>query len=181
MKRTSLAAVIAALMLVLMAGCPAEPGAQAEPTAMEPAEQVEPVDTLAAADTAVIVREEPAPAEPAPEPKPAPAVEPEPRPEPPPPPPKPKALPRLWAFGADRCIPCVQMKPFLAELTDEYAGRVEVRRLDVYTERELAGQARIQMIPTQVFFDPEGKEVFRHVGFYEKDSIVARFRQFGWE
>ena len=179
MKRISLAATAAMLLLALLAGCPEYPAAP--PTVVEPETPAEPVDTIEPVDTAAVAGE-PAPAEP--EPKPEPAVAPEPAPEPPPPPPpppRPKALPRMWAFGADRCIPCVQMRPFLTELVDEYAGRVEVKRLDVYQDRQEASQARIQMIPTQIFYDSEGKEVFRHVGFYEKDSIIAKFRAFGWE
>ncbi|HDR00555.1 MAG TPA: thioredoxin [candidate division WOR-3 bacterium] len=181
MKRTTIAATVAVLMLVLLAGCPVEPGVQAEPAKATVAEYAETADTLMPVDNTVSLEEEPVPAapEPASETKPEPPPAPEPVPELPPP--KPKILPRMWAFGADRCIPCVQMRPFLTELVDEYAGRVEVIRFDVYQDREQATQARIQMIPTQIFYDPEGKELFRHVGFYEKDSIIAKFRQFGWE
>lgn len=183
MKRTTLAATVAVLMLALLAGCPDYPGAQAEPADTPVPEYAATTDTLVPVDTTAVPDEEPVPAapEPAPETKPEPIAAPEPAPKPPPPPPKPKVLPRMLAFGADRCIPCVQMRPFLTELVDEYAGRVVVQRFDVYQDREQAAQARIQMIPTQIFYDPEGKELFRHVGFYPKDSIIAKFRQFGWE
>jgi thioredoxin 1 len=176
------------VLLALLAGCPA-PGedARAEVDA-ETQDEVAP-DTTVRTDTAgsgtTALPAEAAvknPPEPPPEPKTEPIAEPASRPDTPPPtPPKPTVLPRMWAFGADRCIPCIQMRPFLTELVDEYAGKIEVKRFDVYLDREAATQARIQMIPTQIFYDPEGKEIFRHVGFYEKDSIIAKFRQFGWE
>ncbi|MEO0108091.1 MAG: thioredoxin domain-containing protein [candidate division WOR-3 bacterium] len=92
----------------------------------------------------------------------------------------PKQLPRLWDFGSDNCIPCRMMMPILDALAKEYAGRVDVRIINVYKEQALAMQYRIQIIPTQVFIDPNGKELYRHVGFFPRDSILAKFNQFGF-
>jgi thioredoxin 1 len=96
-------------------------------------------------------------------------------------PPKSGALPRLWDFGSDNCIPCKMMMPILDTLAREYAGKVDVRIINVYKEQALASQHRIQIIPTQVFIDPTGKELYRHVGFFPRDSILMRFKQFGFE
>jgi len=58
---------------------------------------------------------------------------------------------------------------------------VDIRIINVYENREQTQQARITVIPTQIFYDPEGKELFRHVGMYPRDSIVAKFKEYGWE
>ncbi len=94
---------------------------------------------------------------------------------------KPKPLPRMWDYGADNCLPCIQMEPILDQLAEEYEGRIDIRVINVYQQGDLARMARIQVIPTQVFIDSDGKELFRHVGFYPRDSIVAKFREFSFE
>lgn len=94
---------------------------------------------------------------------------------------KPGTLPRMWDYGSDNCLPCQEMSRILEPMMQEYAGKVDIRIVNVYQQRELTMQARIQVIPTQIFYDAEGKELFRHIGVYPRDSIIARFRQFGWE
>lgn len=100
------------------------------------------------------------------------------------PPPKPAtkttfALPRLLELGADRCIPCKMMRPIIDELTTEYQGRVRIEFIDVWKNPDAADQYRIRSIPTQVFFDRTGKEVFRHIGFYSKEAILKQFDAMG--
>jgi thioredoxin 1 len=94
---------------------------------------------------------------------------------------KPKELPRMWDYGSTNCIPCKTMKEILDPMMAEYKGKVDIRIVIVGEEMELTRQARIQVIPTQVFYAPDGKELFRHIGVYPRDSIVAKFREFGWE
>jgi thioredoxin 1 len=72
------------------------------------------------------------------------------------------------------------MMGILNPMMKEFAGRVDVRIINVYEEKALASQYRIQIIPTQVFMDTTGKELFRHVGVFTRDSIVGKFRQFGF-
>ncbi|MDH7504138.1 MAG: thioredoxin family protein [Verrucomicrobiota bacterium] len=88
-------------------------------------------------------------------------------------------LPKLVDLGADKCIPCKMMAPILEELKEQYAGQLEVEFIDVW-KNPAAGRAYgIQMIPTQIFYDAEGKERFRHVGFISKEDILAKFRELG--
>jgi thioredoxin 1 len=94
-------------------------------------------------------------------------------------PPAPKKLPQLLDFGRGVCIPCKRMKPILEELTKEYEGKAVIRILDIDQEQELTEKNQIMMIPTQVFYDTTGREVFRHVGFFEKDSLKAHLRALG--
>jgi thioredoxin 1 len=89
------------------------------------------------------------------------------------------ALPRLVDLGADKCIPCKMMVPILAELEKEYAGQLNVVFIDVWKKREEGARYGIQLIPTQIFFDATGKELFRHEGFYAKKDILAKWAELG--
>lgn len=89
------------------------------------------------------------------------------------------ALPRLVDLGADKCIPCKMMAPILAELEKEYAGQLSVVFIDVWKNREEGARYGIQLIPTQIFFDASGKELFRHEGFYAKKDILAKWAELG--
>ena len=89
------------------------------------------------------------------------------------------ALPRLVDLGADRCIPCKMMAPIHDELKTEYKGRLEVIFYDVWQNPDQAKKFAINVIPTQIFFDASGKELFRHEGFMSKEDILAKWKEFG--
>ena len=88
-------------------------------------------------------------------------------------------LPKLLDFGAGKCIPCKAMAPILQELSEEYKGRMIVRIIEIYDERELTRANRIQLIPTQIFFNAKNQEVHRHVGFMDKEQIKKIFQKMG--
>ena len=71
------------------------------------------------------------------------------------------------------------MAPILEELKEECTDFFEVEFIDVWENPKAGEQYGIRMIPTQVFFDAEGKELFRHEGFFEKDAILAKWKEFG--
>jgi thioredoxin 1 len=51
--------------------------------------------------------------------------------------------------------------------------------VDVW-ENPKAGQPYgIKMIPTQIFYDAAGKELFRHEGFFSKEDILAKWKELG--
>ena len=91
------------------------------------------------------------------------------------------ALPRLLELGADKCIPCKQMAPILADLKTTFAGQLEVDFIDVWKNPDAGGEYGVRVIPLQIFFDATGKELFRHEGFYAKDDILAKWRDLGYE
>ena len=95
------------------------------------------------------------------------------------PPGKSTGLPRLVDLGAGKCIPCKQMAPILEELTKEYAGRLEVEFIDVWKNPDAGKAYGIEMIPTQIFYDAGGKELFRHVGFFGKEDILGKWKDLG--
>ncbi len=88
-------------------------------------------------------------------------------------------LPRLVDLGAGKCIPCKKMAPILEELKEEYAGALEVVFIDVWQDRSAGDKYGIQMIPTQIFYDASGKELFRHEGFFAKEDILAKWKELG--
>jgi len=92
---------------------------------------------------------------------------------------KAQTLPRLLELGADSCIPCKMMQPVLAELRQEYAGKLQVDFIDVWKDPSAGKPYNIQAIPVQIFFDANGKEIFRHLGFYPKEEILATFKAQG--
>ncbi len=87
--------------------------------------------------------------------------------------------PVLVDFGANSCIPCRQMRPILKEVGKEYAGKASVLVIDVYKYQSLAGEYKVRLIPTLIFFDSKGREVFRHMGALEKQKIVEKLKEIG--
>lgn len=88
-------------------------------------------------------------------------------------------LPRLVDLGADKCIPCKMMAPILEELKETYTGKLDVVFIDVWKNPDAATGYGIKVIPTQIFYDAAGKELFRHEGFYSKEDILAKWQEFG--
>jgi thioredoxin 1 len=87
--------------------------------------------------------------------------------------------PVLVDFGANSCVPCRQLRPILKEMRTEYSGKAEILVIDVYKYQGLAKEHKIMVIPTLIFFDSKGKEVFRHVGVLEKEKIAAKLNEIG--
>lgn len=113
-------------------------------------------------------------------------------------------LPILIDFGADSCIPCKEMAPVLEKLNKELQGKAIIKFVDVWKYPELAQNYPISVIPTQVFFDKEGKpytpsdpqasqmnmyslrdtneHVFTtHEGGMTEEMILAAFKEMGLE
>ena len=71
------------------------------------------------------------------------------------------------------------MAPILEELKKEYAGKLEVEFIDVWKNPDAGRQYGIEVIPTQIFYDTNGKELFRHIGFFAKEDILAKWKELG--
>lgn len=87
--------------------------------------------------------------------------------------------PTLVDFGASGCVPCDMMTPILADLTKKYEGKVNVMFIHVRENNILATRYGIESIPVQVFFDKDGKEIFRHTGFFAQADIEKKFAEMG--
>ena len=92
-----------------------------------------------------------------------------------------KGMVTLVDIGADQCIPCKMMAPILKELEEEYKGRAAIVFIDVWKNKEEGKRFGIRSIPTQIFYDKSGKEIFRHEGFFDKKQIVAVLKEAGVE
>lgn len=82
-------------------------------------------------------------------------------------------------LGADKCIPCKMMAPILKELQQAYDGRADIVFIDVWKNKDQARKYGIRAIPTQIFFDENGREVSRHTGFMDKKTIVENLSKLG--
>jgi thioredoxin 1 len=76
-------------------------------------------------------------------------------------------------LGSVNCIPCKAMQPIMEEVRVKYSSQVKVVFYDVWTK---AGQPfgqfyKIKIIPTQIFLDRNGKEYFRHEGFFPAEEL----------
>ena len=92
-----------------------------------------------------------------------------------------KALPRLVDLGANKCIPCKMMAPILDDLKKTYAGKLNVEFIDIWVNPDAGKEYGINLIPTQIFYDATGKELFRHEGFFSKEDILAKWKELGVE
>jgi len=89
------------------------------------------------------------------------------------------AKPRLLELGSMRCQACLEMAKVLDALRASQGERLQVDFIDVFEKPEAADPYHISLIPTQIFYDAGGKELFRHTGYFSHDDILAKFRVLG--
>lgn len=84
-------------------------------------------------------------------------------------------------LGSVRCIPCQKMQPVIKSVEEKYGDQVKVIFYDVWTSqgKEDAKKFDFDAIPTQLFLDENGREYFRHVGFFPEDELVKILKQKG--
>ena len=87
--------------------------------------------------------------------------------------------PTLAEFGRGTCIPCKEMKPILEDLAVQYKDKMNVSIVSVDDYDDLTSAYRVLAIPTQIIFDKDGDEIFRHVGFWAKDQIISQLNKSG--
>ena len=91
-----------------------------------------------------------------------------------------ESLPKLVDVGSDKCIPCIKMAPMLDNLKEDFAGQMDVKFVDAWKNREEASSFGVQMIPTQIFYAEDGKELYRHTGFFAREDILATWQKLGY-
>jgi len=90
------------------------------------------------------------------------------------------ALPVLLDLGSDSCTACKTMAPILDEMRETFDEQLHVRFLDARKDRSVASEYGIRVIPTQIFLDEEGRELYRHQGFYGREDILAKWAELGY-
>ena len=76
-------------------------------------------------------------------------------------------------LGSVKCIPCKKMQPIMESIAKKYGEQIKVIFYDVWQEdqKKYAEEYNIRLIPTQIFLDSTGKEIFRHEGFFPEQEI----------
>jgi thioredoxin 1 len=87
--------------------------------------------------------------------------------------------PTLAEFGWRKCIPCKDMRPILEELDKQYRDKLNVVIVEIPYHEDLAEKYGVNVMPVQIFFDSEGKEVTRHAGFLSKSDIMTALQKIG--
>lgn len=90
-----------------------------------------------------------------------------------------RTVARLINLGADKCLPCRQMVPVRNALSAEYPETLAVSFIDVWAERKAGSQHKVRVIPTQIIQDAEGRELFRHEGYWPKEAILHKMTELG--
>lgn len=78
----------------------------------------------------------------------------------------------MLELGSVGCIPCEQMKPVMKRLSVNYGRKLEVVFIDVKKDGDAARRFGVYMIPVQVFIDLNGREFYRHIGYFPYEEIV---------
>ena len=92
-----------------------------------------------------------------------------------------KGMVTMIDLGATECIPCKLMAPIMAKMEKQYDGKAVIVFIDVWKHKEQARRFGIRAIPTQIFFNENGREVYRHVGFMSEKAIVNQLKKMGIE
>lgn len=87
--------------------------------------------------------------------------------------------PTMVEFGATGCVPCDMMQPILDKLRKDYPEKLNVVFVHVREEQVLAARYGIRSIPVQAFFNANGQEVFRHIGFFPEEEVLKQLSQMG--
>ncbi len=90
--------------------------------------------------------------------------------------------PTLVEFGANACAACREMKLILKDLRQTDGERITIVEVDLMARKEAdyIWRYRIQLMPTQVFFDAQGRETSRHMGKISAEDILARLQVPAW-
>jgi thioredoxin 1 len=85
--------------------------------------------------------------------------------------------PALYDFGRGMCASCIEMGKILDAVKAKYGKQVEIRMIMAEDNQAAFKQYKIMLIPTQVFLDASGKEVFRHIGLFPEKDVVAKLQE----
>ena len=69
------------------------------------------------------------------------------------------------------------MAPVLEELRKDYTGNIQVEFVDIWKKPWAALKYGVRMIPTQIFYDASGKELYRQAGFMAKEDILKKLKE----
>ena len=82
-------------------------------------------------------------------------------------------------LGSVKCIPCQKMQGVIKKVEENYPDKVKTIFYDVWTSEgeEAAKDYEFDAIPTQIFLDENGKEYYRHEGYFEYTELEKILKQ----
>ncbi|WP_304543975.1 thioredoxin family protein [Sulfurimonas microaerophilic] len=90
-----------------------------------------------------------------------------------------KGKPFFLEVGAESCHSCVIMGKMLYKVTQKHP-EYNIHFINVQKERDAAYKLKVRMIPTQIIFDKNGKEVYRHIGVFSTDELNKLFQTYSF-
>ncbi len=88
--------------------------------------------------------------------------------------------PTILAFGMSHCYSCLAMSKVFASVLERYP-EYQIYSIDGQKERLVSRDIyRLKEMPTQLFFDPQGNEIFRHTGAYKKPVLDIILKKYGF-
>ena len=88
-----------------------------------------------------------------------------------------RGKPAIYEFARPLCPICKKMEAILLEVKAQYRDQVDVRIFYMETDAHIFRSFRVTIVPSQVFLDPSGKEVFRHEGVFPKEKLLKKLRE----
>ncbi len=89
-----------------------------------------------------------------------------------------EGLPKIVDFGSD-CPTCARMIPILNKIKKEYKDRLIVEMVNYFQNRDRANENNVMTTPTQIFYDVDGVEVYRHIGIFSVEQIKEKLAEMG--
>jgi len=90
-----------------------------------------------------------------------------------------KGMVTMLDLGAKKCIPCKMMAPIMEKMERVYKDKAAIVFIDVWKHHDQFKRFGIRAIPTQIFYNEKGEEVYRHVGFMSEEAIVKQLKKMG--
>ena len=84
--------------------------------------------------------------------------------------------PTLLDFASKSCPACIRLRPVMGALKDAHKERINVLFLEVSANRDLSLYYKVRLVPTLIFFDAQGREVHREMGFMRQEAIEKVLR-----
>ncbi len=91
----------------------------------------------------------------------------------------PSAKPKMVDIGSTTCVPCQEMEKVIHTLREKHSAQLEVYFIDTEFDSQSPVDFKIKLIPTQIFLGTDGKEFFRHEGYYPLEEIRAMLKEHG--
>lgn len=91
--------------------------------------------------------------------------------------PTPQGKPAIYEFARPSCPVCKSVEAILLEVKAQYRDQVDIRIFSMETDAHLFRRFSVTIVPTQVFLDASGREVFRNEGAFSREALMEKLRE----